>query len=157
MATCGCWTRSLPWTRKGSLVTSARDPVGVSSQDARIDPSADDTPEDLARKVNDALVLVRDDIQRLAGLASKSVTTTMSSGNYRLIATASGLASVWAISDTTTVSTGANFYLMTLRRNGVTANTIVYKTANTEAKAYAQCFLGQVAVAAGDLLEMSLF
>jgi hypothetical protein len=83
-------------------VTSARDPVATSSQDARLAFEEGDEVKDVVDKTNEALSLVRDDIQRLAGLATKAVDVVITSGTYRLPMTASGIAEFWAISDTAT-------------------------------------------------------
>lgn len=139
-------------------MTSARNPVGISSQDARIEFAEDDTPEDLARKVNDALVLVRDDIQRLAGLVTKSVTDTISTNGLQIPMTMAGTASLWAISNTATAgSTGAAYHTLTLTRNGIVVGTQTYDTRRAEILAYkGGNYVGQVQVGVGDILAATL-
>jgi len=139
-------------------VTLARDPVSTSSQDARIETSADDTVEDLGGKVYDALVLVRDDIQRLAGQVTKSVTANLGSGNHRLTATLPGIARVFAISDTATAgSTGANYHTLSLLRNGLAPITLTYDTRRVEVPKYlGGCYLGEIPVTSGDILALNL-
>lgn len=137
---------------------SGPDPVGISSQDARLELSQDDTPDAIGQKVNDILVLIRDDIQRLAGLVTKSVTITISSGNHRLPMTMAGIAQTWAISDTaTTGSTGAAYHTLSLLRNGVAPLTQTYDTRRTEIPAYlGGCYLGETAVDVNDVLAVSV-
>ena len=137
---------------------SAPNPVGISSQDARVELDADATPEDIAKEVNDALTLMRDDIQRLAGTVTKSVTYHMSTIGVRLPVTATGIARVWAISDTATASSdGSNYHVLTLTRNGITVGSMTYDTRNTEIPAYqGGCYLGEVSVGERDVIAVSI-
>lgn len=139
-------------------MTSARDPVGISSQDSRIELTEDASVSDLTAKANEALRLIRDDIQRLAGLVTKNFTTVLSSGGWRLPMTATGIASLWAISDTpTTGSTGISYHVLTMTRNGIVVGNITYDTRRAEIPAYrGGCYLGQVAVSNGDVLAVSI-
>lgn len=139
-------------------MTSVPNPVGISSQGARIDVPDDASVTDLADKINDALRLIRDDIQRLAGLVTKSVTITLGSGDYRLPITKTGIARTWAISDTATAgSTGAAYHTLTLLRNGVAPITLTYDTRRIEVPKYlGGAYLGETAVNAGDVLAVNL-
>jgi len=136
----------------------APNPVGISSQGARVEVAEDASVTDLADKINDALRLVRDDIQRLAGLVTKSVTVETASGNFRLPMTKTGIARTWAISDTATAgSTGAAYHTMTLLRNGVAPITLTYDTRRVEVPKYlGGVYLGETAVNAGDVLAVNL-
>jgi hypothetical protein len=137
-------------------MTSARK-VATSSQDARVEFSDDATPQDMAASVNDALILVRDDIQRIADLASNK-TVYFGSGNHKAVSLGNGVVEVYAVSDTaTTGSTGANYHTLTLYRNGVAANTQTYRTDRTEIVSYkGGNYLGQSTVSEGDLLSINL-
>lgn len=137
---------------------SGSDPVGVNSQDARIEWSEDDQLEDVAKKANAALLLIRDDIQRLSALVTKNVTRAYSSGGFRLPSPSGGIADIWAVSDTASAgSTGANYHVLALRRNGVAVGTMTYDTRRVEVSAFGGgCYLGQVAVSEGDLLSVSV-
>jgi len=139
-------------------VTSARDPVATSSQDARLTFEEGDEVKNVVDKTNEALALVRDDIQRLAGIATKAVDVVITSGTYRLPMTASGIAEFWAISDTaTTGSTGANYHTISLRRNGAAANTITYRTDRVEMPAYlGGAYLGSSPVGQGDVMAVNI-
>lgn len=137
-------------------MTSARK-VATSSQDARVEFDDGATPEDMANSINDALILVRDDIQRLADL-SAGKTVYFGSGNHKAVSPGNGVVDVWAVSDTaTTGSTGANYHTLTLYRNGAAANTQTYRTDRTEIVSYkGGNYLGQATVAEGDLLTINL-
>lgn len=132
--------------------------VATSSQDARVTFREDDTPDDMAINVNEALLLIRDDIQRLAGILAGGVTLSVTSGSYLLVAPANGIADVWAVSDTaTTGSTGASYHALSLYRNGAAANTTVYRTDNTEVYAcLGGVYLGQATVGEGDVLTVNV-
>lgn len=138
-------------------MTSGRE-VATSSQDSRVEFDPEATPEDMANKINDALILVRDDIQRLASAFGNGAIIVLSSGNYRLPATASGQARVWAISDTaTTGSTGANYHTLTLTRNGLAVGTMTYDTRRTEIPSYLDgCYLGETTVGERDVLAVAV-
>jgi hypothetical protein len=138
-------------------MTSVRE-VATSSQDARVTFKEGDTPEDMASNANDALLLIRDDIQRLAAILSGGVTKSVTSGNHKLPSPGNGIADVWAVSDTaTTGSTGGNYHTLTLYRNGAAANTMTYDTRRTEVVAYqGGNYLGQATVGDGDLLTVNL-
>lgn len=138
-------------------MTSGRE-VATASQDARVTFKEGDAPEDMATSVNEALLLIRDDIQRLAGILAGGVTLSVTSGSYRLVAPANGIADVWAVSDTaTTGSTGANYHSLSLYRNGAAANATVYRTDNTEVYAYlGGVYLGQSTVGEGDVLTVNI-
>lgn len=137
---------------------SGPDPVGISAQDARVQFGPEASPDEMARQTNDALSLIRDDLQRLAQQVQAGATVWLGSGNYRLVATADGIADVWAVSDTaTTGSTGANYHTLSLYRNGAAANTVTYRTDRTEVIAYqGGNYLGQATVGIGDVLALNL-
>ena len=139
-------------------MTSAFNPVGIKSQNARVDIKEGDKPEVITSKVNDALALIRDDIQRLAGLTQKNSTIIMSGSGSKLPVTTAGVARVFAISDTATASSdGSNYHVLTLLRNGVTPVTMTYDTRNTEIPAYlGGCYIGEVAVGVKDVLSVSV-
>lgn len=139
-------------------MTSGPDPVAVTSQDARVEFDAKDTPEMTVNKVNDALTLIRDDIQRLAGSMSTSIEVILSSGNFRLAMTATGIADFWAISNTaTTGSTGAAYHVLTLKLNGTTPLTLTYDTRRVEIPAYlGGAYIGQIPVSYGDIATVAL-
>jgi hypothetical protein len=105
--------------------------------------------------INDALDQLKTDIQQLAGLTSKGETTAVSSGNFRLVVPRSGIIRVSVISDTATAgSTGAIYHTLSLRRNGVAANTQTADTRRAEVPAYlGGAYLGEAAVAAGDVIS----
>lgn len=132
--------------------------VATSSQDARVSFGKDDKPEDMATNTNEALLLIRDDIQRLASVLSGGVTKVVTSGNHKLPSPGNGIADVWAVSDTaTTGSTGAAYHTLSLYRNGALANTITYRTDRTEVAAYqGGNYLGQATVGEGDLLSVNI-
>lgn len=138
-------------------MTSVRE-VATSSQDAYVELLEGDAPDVMSRKLNEALLLVRDDIQRLASLAKVGASTVITSGNHKLPSPGSGIADIWAVSDvTTTGSTGGNYHVLTAYRNGAAANTITYDTRRTEITAYqGGVYLGQSSVADGDLLSINL-
>ena len=137
---------------------SAPDPVGISAQDARVTFQAEATPADMATAINAALALIRDDLQRLAQQVQAGSTAYHGTGAHRWTATGAGIADVWAISDTTTTgSTGANYHTLSLYRNGAAANTLTYDTRRTEVASYkGGNYLGQSAVAVGDMLTVNL-
>jgi len=137
---------------------SAPDPVGVSSQDARVEFEAGAKPEDMARGINAALLLIRDDILRLAQQVLGPATTTHGSGNHRWTASGAGIADVWAVSDTaSTGSSGANYHTLSLFRNGAAANTVTYDTRRTEVDSYkGGNYLGQTTVSVGDMLVVNI-
>lgn len=136
---------------------SAPDPVAVSSNDARIDWKEDVTPDQMGRDVNDALLLIRNDIQRIAGYAlTKNV--TYDSGSYRVAVNGVGVANVWAVFDTATASSdGSNYHVVTLLRNGIAANSLTYDTRNAEIFSYqGGVYLGEVNVTIGDILSVDI-
>lgn len=137
---------------------SVPDPVGISSQDARVEFEAEATPEDMAGVINNALILIRDDIQRLAALVQNQGTVYFSSGNHKCPAIGNGVVQVWAVSDTaTTGSTGANYHTLRLYRNGAAANGQTYDTRRTEVPSYkGGAYLGETSVAEGDILALNL-
>lgn len=137
---------------------SGPDPVGISSQDARVQWDAEATPDSMGDDVNNALVLIRDDIQRLATLVQGSNTIWFSSGNHKAPAIGKGVVQVWAVSDTATSgSTGAAYHTLTLYRNGAAANTQTYDTRRTEVPAYrGGAYLGESSVGTGDILSLNL-
>lgn len=143
-------------------MTSARDPVGISSQGAAVHFKEDAEPDSIYKQVNEALALVKADMQRLAGLTAKGNTVTVSSGTYRLVATAKGILRAYVISDTATAgSTGAAYHTFSLRRNGVAANTQTFDTRRGELPAYLagserSGYLGEVPVAVGDVISVFL-
>jgi hypothetical protein len=139
-------------------MTSGRDPVGVSCQDAGVVFDDETKPVDMDTQINEAFTLFKADIQRLAGLTSKSATVTVGSGTHRLIAPASGILRVVVVSDTATAgSTGAAYHTFTLKRNGVVANTLSFDTRRGELPAYlGGGYIGEATVATGDVITVSL-
>lgn len=139
-------------------MTSARKTIGVSSQGARVSVSADDTPDAIGQKVNEALTLIRDDIQRLAGVIGQNPSIGVASGTDRVCVTKAGQARVWAISDTATTGSGAgDYHTLTLKRNGVTVGSLTYDTRRTEVPAFQTgCYLGEVAVGERDVLIVNV-
>jgi hypothetical protein len=136
---------------------SAPDPVGISSQGAQVEFRDDETQSEMARIINDTLTLFRDDIQRLAALAQNEATVWGSSGSHKWVATGNGVVQAWAVSDTATSSTGANYHTLTLYRNGAAANAQTYRTDRAEVPAYqGGAYLGEATVAIGDVLSLNL-
>lgn len=137
---------------------SAPDPVGISSQDARVEFAEEDTPQDMATSINEALVLIRDDIQRLTGLVQREVTMRFGSGNHRCPSPGAGVVQVWAVSDTATTGSGAgDYHTLSLYRNGGAANTQTYDTRRVEVPSYrGGAYLGEATVAPGDVLALNL-
>lgn len=134
------------------------DRSSVSSQDAKVhfDPTA--SPEDWEQSVNDALGLIRDDVQRQNSASSVRKTTAISCSGYRATMPSSGVANVWAVSDTASAgSTGAAYHTLTLRRNGSAIGTLTYDTRRIEIPAYrGGAYIGKTKVAASDVLSVGV-
>jgi len=139
-------------------VTSATDPVGIGSQDARVQFTDTDTPESMGQKINDVLILMQTDLQKLAALQQSSPISYAGSGNFKWVSPIAGQAEVWAVSDTATAgSTGIAYHVLTLYRNGAAAVTQTYDTRQTEVPKYlGGAYLGQTSVAVGDVLSLNL-
>lgn len=133
-----------------------RNPVGAKSKGAAVKFDDESTPEDMQNQINDAIDQVKVDIQGLAGLTPKGVTTQVHSGNFRLVAPAAGVIRVKLISDTATAgSTGAIYHVFSLRLNGAAVGTQTIDTRRAELPAYlGGVGLGEVPVAAGDVLSV---
>lgn len=131
-------------------------PIGVSSQFAEVefDPIADSAAWE--RSVNNALGLVKDDIQLLA--ARRFPVVPITSGTYRLVIPANGQAQVYAISDTATSgSTGGNYLVLSATRNGTTPLQLTYDTRRTEVFAYlGGMYLGELTVSTGDVITVAI-
>lgn len=132
----------------------------TSSQDAVIRYEDGDTVESLAEKVNEALTLVADDAQRITSRQDRlrTASTEIPAGTYRTTIPIAGTATAWALSDTATAgSDNANYYTLSLYRNGSAANTVTNQTRYKELPAYlGGVALGTVAVSQGDVLAINL-
>lgn len=137
---------------------SARKGVGITSQYPAIEFIEGAPPQDWAKAVTDSLELVRDDIQRLAGLAEPTTNLVLTSGTYRAVMTVAGVARIMAISDTATAgSTGAAYHTLSATRNGTTPLTLRYDTRRTEVYAYrGGVYIGELTVSAGDVIAVAV-
>jgi hypothetical protein len=137
---------------------SGPNPVGISSQDAKVAFTDDTSLPDAAEDINRALGLVRDDLQRLAGQNQPGKPYYAGSGNFRWMSPVSGQVRVWAVSDTATAgSTGAAYHTLTLYRNGAAANTQTYDTRRAEVPKYlGGAYLGEATASVGDVLYLNL-
>lgn len=133
--------------------------ISLLSQDARIAASSEDvqTVEWLVNETNAVIKMVSNDIQRLATSMGVVDTQFYSSGTHRHAVPTSGIARIWAISDTESVSDGSNYYILTILRNGVAPLSFSYDTRDNEVKAYlGGQYLGELTVSQGDIIEVSI-
>lgn len=140
----------------------SREPVSVSCQDSW--QALDDGLEqkELNTRISANLTLMRDDIQRSATSLNQNPANVFTSGNHRLVCPRAGMADIWLLSDTaTTGSTGVDFMLIRLARNGVTQFNLPYIfqcRANNEFPAYSGgIYYGKLALALGDVLTVVPF
>lgn len=131
--------------------------VAISSQDARVTAENMGDPESAAREVNTALVLIRDDIQRLSGEGG-TTKRVLTSGNYRMVCPVAGIMDLWALSDTATAgSTGVNYHTLGSTVNGFAQVTQTYDTRRQEIPSFkGGCYLGRLSVGYGDVVVVTL-
>lgn len=137
---------------------SGRNGVGITSQYPAIEFIEGAPPQDWAKAVNESLELVRDDVQRLAGLAAPNNASVVVSGSYRAVMNVAGVARIMAVSDTATAgSTGAAYHTLSATRNGTTPLTLRYDTRRTEVYAYrGGVYIGELTVSAGDVIAVAV-
>lgn len=131
-------------------------PIAITSQFAQAEFDPAGTPQDWSESVNQALGLITDDLQRLAGRQPPGFPIT--SGTYRAVMPANGQARVYAISDTASSgSTGGNYLVLSAKRNGTTPLTLTYDTRRTEIYAYlGGMYLGELTVSTGDVVTVAI-
>jgi hypothetical protein len=129
--------------------------VGISSQNAKVEWDKNVSPNEMAEKINAALLLIKSDIQRLAG-SNASKNDYGDSGSHRCCVNSAGVADVWAISDTATSGSSAgNKYVLSVQRNGSSGSPVTYDSSVNELFAYrGGLYLGQVTVGPGDVLSI---
>jgi hypothetical protein len=129
--------------------------VGISSQNAKVEWDKNVSPNEMAEKINAALLLIKSDIQRLAG-SNASKNDYGDSGSHRCCVNSAGVADVWAISDTATSGSSAgNKYVLSVQRNGSSGSPVTYDSSVNELFAYrGGMYLGQVTVGPGDVLSI---
>ena len=135
---------------------SGNTPIAITSQfvQAEFDPAS--TPTEWAASVNEALELIVDDLQRLAGRTESSL--PVASGTYRMVMPANGQARVYAICDTATSGSDAfNYVALQLSRNGTLPLTLTYDSRRTEVFAYmGGIYLGEMPVSTGDVVAVAI-
>jgi hypothetical protein len=140
-----------------------REPVSVSCQDSW--QSLDDGIEqgELNKRISSNLTLIRDDIQRSVGSLNSNPPRIFTSGNHQLVVPVTGIADVWAISDTTTAGSvaGVTTTRIGLSRNGLaltSGNLYQFTTAAGDefASHGGGRYLNRLAVAVGDVLTLTV-
>lgn len=101
--------------------------------------------------------LVKSDIQALAGATAVLAATPIHlTGGDRVLAPVPGVVGVWAICDSTTVSTPGNLHTVRAQRAGQDDGAIVLTTTDAEIQAFTPLYLGDITVGAFDQLRISV-